>query len=157
MSDITDYWRIDGAAGELPIDYRATTARTPMRGESMDLPVVFSGYSDSADGSWPDWRERYQAVMETYGPHAGSFTVYDLTSGRASYTETHSSDSLLVALRPPASVPERIGGYALVEEISDEYLLRGKATFPMSVVYLASLDDYPSIAEARNHLATEGI
>ena len=155
-TELTDYWRLVGAAGDIAIDYHPADARTPMRGESMDLQTVISGYSDPPANEWSDWWERYRALVESYGPHAGEFALHDVTGG-PSFTETHSSTSLLVAIRPPADVPESFGAWTLVEDIEDRTYLRGRADLRFSLVYLAGFDQYDDAETLRSRLEVRGI
>ena len=156
------YWRIDGAAGDLPLDHLPATTRACMPGDSMDIDVIVSGYSDPPDGSeeWPGWKERYYALLDTYAPTAGHYTVHELMGGGVGYTETHdleSGESVLVALRPPGDIREREGAWALIESIENETLLRGRAVLAFSLTYLADLATFADHAAVRDALESGGI
>ena len=155
-TSIEEYWRLDGAAGDIPLDYLPTTTRAPVRGESMDIEAIVSGYSDPVDDpdaeEWPGWQDRYYAMLDAYAFGAGDVVVHDLASGGVAYTETHSGESVLVALRPPGDVPSREGSWALIDGIENKTMLRGRAVLSLSLVHLAPLDVYTDIESVRDAL-----
>ena len=145
MSDITDFWRFDG----VPIDSHngPEEARTP--GESYTVPLVLSAESDSDDGSWPGWLERYRELAQ-YRSHAGAYATGLDGQYRPWYREQHANSlSLLVALRPPEGSTGE-GGWFLVESMArGEDSPDGFRRLNTSLLFLAPLSKYDTARAAR--------
>ena len=158
---ITDYWRLDGAAGDLPFDFRSPASRALVPGDDMSMQVVISGFSDAVSdgGDWPDHEERYRALVSAYADHAGEIVIYDPVNGDgggAPFTETHSAESLLVAIRPPADVATEYGAWALIKSMQDDSR-PGRANVQLSLVYIAPLGRFESAEALRRALEYDGI
>lgn len=144
----TDYWRLDGAAGAIPFDYRSPATRALTPGDDMPLQVVLSGFSDPPDGSdaWGGWEARFHSLVDTYAGHAGEFDVHDPDIGQVAYTETHNAASLLVAIRPPSGMASGYGAWTLIKSMQDN-TRPGRANVQCSLVYLSPLSDYQTRTE----------
>lgn len=155
-----DYWRINGlpdGINALPIDGHVGPEPTATYGESYDCQVRLTPDSDSEAARWPDHRTRYERLLAAYAPHAGKFTLHQLTDGTVAYTEMHGGPGLLVALRPPADAAGR-GGYYLVSSVEDETTLpETLAVLAVELTYVAPLSEYADVQRANKMLEAETI
>lgn len=135
----SDYWRIDGAAGDLPIDRHPRVTRPVVRGNDMSMGVKVSGYSDPVEGGgdWPGHEERKQLLLDTYD-HAGAFDLHDYGGKQFGYTQTHHDASLLVAIRPPEHLGRDYAGWYLVKSLQNNSTPR-QANLNFGFTYLAPL------------------
>lgn len=155
-----DYWRVNGlpnGINNLPIGGHPGAETIMSYGESYTLVVRLTSDSDSETSLWPDHRERYERLLETYGPHAGQYTLHTLIDGTVTYTQTHSGPSLLVAVKPPTDAAGR-GGYYLVSGVEDATTLPERlCRLEIELVYVADLEEYVDVTRANKFLESEPV
>lgn len=156
-----DYWRVNGLPNSitnLPLDGHPGPETTQRYGESYDFTVRLSERSNSPTQRWPDHVERYQRILDAYGPNAGQYTVHQLLDGTVAFTETHAGESLLMGVRPPEDAVASRGGYYLVESLEDSTTLPDRVCLlDLSLTYVADLDEYEDVSLAKDFLEAEPV
>ena len=151
---IEDHWRIGG----IVLDGHAGAEPTLSPSEAYDFRAIMTSRSDPPESDPNAWRthtERLAALLG-YGHAAGEYHLHDPEGTGVAYTETHNGNvpggSLVVTVRPPGDSALGRGGWYLVDSVEDATTLEKWCEVSVSLVYLAPLSAYASVAELQSAL-----